>query len=161
MRRLICTFVVRIWHKTHFRTTWPNCWIDRPVQNSVDPYDYSLIRVYSICHSVCIFGHIMVEPPCSNCRVITANFSGVQIFMSFMEYADIGNWTGVKFMASNGFTHSRSIKSYHYDSKFLDRHVFATCNNVNTGPEEAVSSGSSLFAILSAVFGYITHCSIF
>ena len=24
MRRLICTFVVRIWHKTHFRMTWPN-----------------------------------------------------------------------------------------------------------------------------------------
>ena len=23
MRRLICTFVVRIWHKTHFRMTWP------------------------------------------------------------------------------------------------------------------------------------------
>ena len=24
MRRLICTFVVRIWHKTRFRMTWPN-----------------------------------------------------------------------------------------------------------------------------------------
>ena len=23
MCRLICTFVVRIWHKTHFRMTWP------------------------------------------------------------------------------------------------------------------------------------------
>ena len=23
MRRLICTFVVRIWHKTHFRMSWP------------------------------------------------------------------------------------------------------------------------------------------
>ena len=24
MRRLICTFVVHIWHKTRFRMTWPN-----------------------------------------------------------------------------------------------------------------------------------------
>ena len=30
MLRLICTFVVHIWHKTHFRMTWPNycSWTD-------------------------------------------------------------------------------------------------------------------------------------
>ena len=32
MRRLICAFVVRKWHKTHFRTTWP-----------------SLISIYTVC----------------------------------------------------------------------------------------------------------------
>ena len=41
----------------------------------------NLIRVYTVCHSVCIFWihYSMVKPPCSNFRVITANFWCVQI----------------------------------------------------------------------------------
>ena len=29
MRRLICAFVVRIWHKTRFRSTWPRVEVSR------------------------------------------------------------------------------------------------------------------------------------
>ena len=45
----------------------------------------SLIRVYIVCNSLCIFWvhHSTVNRPCSNLRVITANFSGVQIFRIF------------------------------------------------------------------------------
>ena len=45
----------------------------------------SLIRVYTVCHSICIFWthYSIAEPPCSNFRVITANFSGVQNFKIF------------------------------------------------------------------------------
>ena len=53
--------------------------------NSVDLDRSSLIRVYSVCHSVFIFWthYFVVKQPCSNFRVITANFSGVQIFTIF------------------------------------------------------------------------------
>ena len=51
---------------------------DRQVwANSVDPDQTpSLIRVYTVCHSVCIFWarYSMVEPHCSNFRIITATF---------------------------------------------------------------------------------------
>ena len=45
----------------------------------------SLIWVYTVCHSVCIIWmhYSIVKPPRSNIMVITANFSGVQIFRSF------------------------------------------------------------------------------
>ena len=65
---------------------------DRQVYaNSADPGQTartwsSLIRVYTVCHSVCIFGthYTKVKPLCSTFRVITANFSGVQIFRNFL-----------------------------------------------------------------------------
>ena len=40
----------------------------------------SLIRVYTVCHSICTFWthYAKVQPPCSNFRTITANFSIVQ-----------------------------------------------------------------------------------
>ena len=46
----------------------------------------SLIRFYTVCHSVCIFWmhNLNVKQPCSNFRVITANFPSVQIFWIFM-----------------------------------------------------------------------------
>ena len=60
---------------------------DRQVwESSVGPDQISsLIRVYTVCHSVCIFWthYSMVEPLCSNFRVITANFLGVRIFKIF------------------------------------------------------------------------------
>ena len=45
-----------------------------------------LIRVYTVCNSVCILWvhYSLVKPSCSNFRVTTANFSGVQIFRTFI-----------------------------------------------------------------------------
>ena len=50
----------------------------------------SLIRVYTVCHSVCIVWapYSMVEPHSSNFRVITTNFLGVQIFRKFTVKGD-------------------------------------------------------------------------
>ena len=47
--------------------------------------DCSSIRVYTVCHSVCIVWthYSMVEPHSSNFRVITTNLSGVRIFRKF------------------------------------------------------------------------------
>ena len=63
----------------------------------------SLIRVYTVCHSVCfVWTHYsMVEPHSSNFRVITTNFLGVRIFRKItvfyfwviMGYI-IGVWQG-------------------------------------------------------------------
>ena len=55
--------------------------------NSADPDQTAprLIRVYTVCHSVCIVWthYSMVEPHSSNFRVITTNFWGVRIFRKF------------------------------------------------------------------------------
>ena len=63
---------------------------DRQVwANSADPDQTapkgSLIRVYTVCNSLCIFWmHYSKETPsCSTFRVITTNFWGVQIFRKF------------------------------------------------------------------------------
>ena len=56
---------------------------DRQVwANSVDP---GLIRVYTVCHSVCIVWthYSILEPHSSNFRMITTNFLGAQIFRKF------------------------------------------------------------------------------
>ena len=49
----------------------------------------SLIRVYTVCHSVCIVWthYSMVEPHSSNFRVITTNFLGVRIFRKFTVFS--------------------------------------------------------------------------
>ena len=46
-------------------------------------------QVYTVCHSVHIFWthYSMVNPLCSNFRVITANFSGVRIFRVFTVFS--------------------------------------------------------------------------
>ena len=54
--------------------------------NSADPDQTApLIRVYTVCHSVCIVWthYAMVEPHSSNFRVIITNFLGVRVFRSF------------------------------------------------------------------------------
>ena len=54
--------------------------------NSADPDQRcSLIRVYTVCHSVCIvwLHYFLVEPHSSNFRVITTIFLGVRIFRKF------------------------------------------------------------------------------
>ena len=65
--------------KTHTKYTWAN---------SADPDQTarsSLIRVYTVCHSVCIVQthYSMVEPHSSNFRVITTNVLGFRIFRKF------------------------------------------------------------------------------
>ena len=53
---------------------------------SLEPNERSsLIRVYTVCNSGCIFWvhYSSVKPSCSNFRVITANFLGVRIFRIF------------------------------------------------------------------------------
>ena len=54
-----------------------------------------LIRVYTVCNSVCIFWmHCsMVKPSCSSFKVITANCFGVWMFRMFMVSSDCG-WPG-------------------------------------------------------------------
>ena len=51
-------------------------------------YRSSLIRVYTVCNSLCIFWmHYSKEmPSCSTFRVITTNFLGVRIFRKFTVY---------------------------------------------------------------------------
>ena len=63
---------------------------DRQVwANSADPDQTaprsSLIRIYTVCHSVCIVWtrYSMVEPHSSTFRVITTKFLGVRIFRKF------------------------------------------------------------------------------
>ena len=100
---LVCTVKIRktqvcIIKKTkHSDTPIRNCcncrnilkFSDRQVwANSADPDQTaprSLIRVYTVCHSVCIVWthYSMVEPHISNFRVITTNFLGVRIFRKF------------------------------------------------------------------------------
>ena len=52
----------------------------------------SLIRVYTVCYSLCIFWtrYSMVEPHYTNFRVITTKFLGVRIFRKFT----VGWWVG-------------------------------------------------------------------
>ena len=52
--------------------------------NSADPGQTPL-RVYTVCHSVCIVWthNSMIEPHSSNFRVSTTNFLGVRIFRKF------------------------------------------------------------------------------
>ena len=61
---------------------------DRPgqtVQTQIRLLLESLIRVYIVCHSVCIVWtyYSMVEPNSSKFRVIKTNFWGVRIFRKF------------------------------------------------------------------------------
>ena len=52
---------------------------------SADPDQTAPLKVYTVCHSVCILRthYSMVEPHSSNFRVIKTNFLGVRIFRKF------------------------------------------------------------------------------
>ena len=58
----------------------------KPTKWSVRPCRSSLIRIYTVFHSVCIFmtHYFMAKQLCSNFRLITANCLGVRIFRIFM-----------------------------------------------------------------------------
>ena len=47
----------------------------------------SLIKVYTVCKSVCIIwtNYSMVKPPCSSFRVVKVNFSGFRFFFLFLR----------------------------------------------------------------------------
>ena len=51
----------------------------------------SLIRVYTVCHSVCIIltHYSMAEPHSSNFRVITTNILGVRIYRKFTVFLSL------------------------------------------------------------------------
>ena len=59
---------------------------DRPGQTVQTQIRLLLVRVYTVCHSVCIVWthYSMVEPHSSNLKVIKTNFWGVRIFRKFM-----------------------------------------------------------------------------
>ena len=60
-----------------------NFWADMPRQTVQTQIRLLLlIKVYSVCHSVCIVWthYSMVESHCSNFRVITTNILGVRLF---------------------------------------------------------------------------------
>ena len=65
------------------RYAWANS--ADPDQTAPQTAPSSLIRVYTVCHSVCIVWthYCIVEPYNSNFRVITTNFLGVRIFRKF------------------------------------------------------------------------------
>ena len=61
-----------------FRTDMPRQTVQTQIRSS-------LIRIYTVCHSVCIVWthYSMEEPHSSNFRVITTNFLGIPIFRKF------------------------------------------------------------------------------
>ena len=65
-----------------------DCSTDRSGQTVQTLLRLLLIKGYTVCHSVNIFWthYSTVKPHCSNFRVITAIFSGVQSFRVFMVY---------------------------------------------------------------------------
>ena len=60
-------------------------WANSSDPDQTAPLGSSLIRVYTVCHSVCIVWthYSMVEPQSSNFRGITTMFLGVRIFRKF------------------------------------------------------------------------------
>ena len=62
-----------------------------------------MIRVYTVCNSVRVFWmhYSVVKPPCSNFRMINANFSGVRMFRIFVvgSFVGRGHDTGVYLFA--------------------------------------------------------------
>ena len=68
------------WHEPWQCRPWSDC-----SKQCRPRSDCSSIRVYTVCHSVCIVWthYSMVEPHSSNFRVITTNFLGVRIFRKF------------------------------------------------------------------------------
>ena len=95
-----------------FRTDMPGQTVQAQIRSRS-----SLIRVHTVCHSVCIVWthYSMVEPHSSDFKVITTNFSGVRIFRKFtvmhrLRYTGRGSSV-------------RSASTWYGDSCRLDPHV--------------------------------------
>ena len=89
MQRLkrIDTFRLKIkWQNFHYRN-YPK-FSDRYAWAMSADSDQTLIRVYTVCHSVCIvwMHSSMVEPHSSNFRVITTNCLGVSEYLGNLRY---------------------------------------------------------------------------
>ena len=125
-----------------------------------------LIRVYTVCHSVCIFWMHSLSLSPLTLTVIGAPQITLQQYLSPLSLssawlygtATLSNFriiTGV-FLVSKYLVILRYV-CYRNFPKFSDSQVWA--NSVNpdqTAPRGAVWSGSTLFAIPSASFGLIT-----
>ena len=76
-------------------------WTDRSGANSADLDRSSLIWVYTVCHSVCMFRKVysMVKPHCSNFRILTATV-WVSKCLGILQHV---KWTLLPFM--NGWVH--------------------------------------------------------
>ena len=72
MHRLICTFVVHICHKTHFRINWPTLQSDQCLHS---------LRFHLYVLDPILYGEITF----SNFKIITAIFWGV-LFFIFLWY---------------------------------------------------------------------------
>ena len=69
-----------------FRTDMPGQTVQIQIRLSGSTlFRSSLIRVYTVCHSVCIVWthYSMIQPHSSNFRVISTNFLGVRMFRKF------------------------------------------------------------------------------
>ena len=87
--------------------------------SSADPDQRSsLIRVYNICHSVCIVWthYAIVEPHSSNFRVITTSFLGVQIVRKFMVPTQL-------VLLRSAISWANAVNHPKYPSIFRGRHV--------------------------------------
>ena len=127
----------------------------------------SLIRVYTVCHSICIVWthYSMKNPYVSNFRIITVHFSDVQ-------FLDRHVWAKERSSLIRVYTvcHSICIVWTHYSMKIhtcqilgLLQYIFQMSNFWTDMSEQrrgAVWSGSTLFAIPSASFGHITPWKI-
>ena len=103
-RNLLSVYIQTFWYmyrndpKFSDRQIWANS-LDLDQRSS-------LIRVYTFCHSVCMFGmpFSVSKPHCLNFRIITAKFSSVRIFGIFMVFV----WASSRENLSSGFATSKS-----------------------------------------------------
>ena len=106
-------------------------------ENSADPDQTaprggsSLIRVYTVCHSVCIVWtrYSMVEPHSSNFRVITTNFLGVRIIRKFTVLNSLGKMMTKPCSLSFPLTHliNSIIHEHSNRSHVMRKPTFAIC----------------------------------
>ena len=97
-----------------FRTIMP----EQTVQTQI-----RLLRVYTVCHSVCIIWtpYSIVEPHNSNYRVISTNLLGVRIFREFTVMYVADNNLGTKYgiTSHNAFVFFRHAVPALFDGKLL------------------------------------------
>ena len=162
-----------------FRTDMPG----QTVQTQIS----SVIRVYTVCHSVCIVWthYSMVEPHSSNFRMITTNFLGVRIFRKFMvmhlqnaqnfaslhrnsclvcivclRYCKFPKYLDTQKICCN---HSKIWTMWLYHTVMSPNNADKMANSVDpdqTAPLEAVWSGSAHFAqtYLTENLGSLRQC---
>ena len=123
---------------------------DMPGQTVQTQIRSSLIRVYTVCQSVCIIWthYSMVELHSSNFRVITTNFFGVRIFRKFTVHLAIPciSYLHPRFPLKPPFYHQES--SDWSSSKQPKNHINIDCEN-------------NVFIILSFISYFLVNMSCF